>query len=459
MSSMKVRRERDALGEVAVPVDALWGAQTQRALVNFQITGQRVHPLMMHALAMVKKACALANLEDGELDLERAQAILQACDEIISGQHEDQFVTDAIQGGAGTSMNMNVNEVIANRANQLLGQAPGCYEPVHPNDHVNLSQSTNDVLPSAGKLTVLLLARQLHAAMEALEAALEVQAQKHAGTLKVGKTHLQDAVLISMGQIFRSYASMIHRHRMRINQAMDAMKVLNLGGTAVGTGINASVTYRKRAIAHLCELSRIPFVEADDLVDATRHLDGFVTVSAMLKGFAVDLSKMMNDLRLMASGPTVGFREIILPEQQPGSSIMPGKVNPVIPEVVNQVCFQVFGNDLTITFAAEAGQLELNVFEPVLLKNLFASLDMLRNACETLRTRAIDGLIVNELRLREEIEHSYAPATALIKRLGYARVSALTREGLRQGKPLRTMILEDGALNATELDELLHHAI
>lgn len=455
MSGDSFRIEYDSLGAVKVPKDALYGAQTVRAIDNFHITGSAVHPLMFVALAQVKKACAYANYEVGEMSEDISQAIIQVCDEIIAGSYQEYFVTDAIQGGAGTSLNMNINEIIANRANQILGGTLGTYERVHPNDHANKAQSTNDIIPTAGKVTTILLGRQLLSVMDALATAFSQKAKEYDHIIKVGRTHLQDAVLISMGQVFASYETSIRRDIRRLQHALEEMQVINLGATAVGTGINSVKGYREYAVSALCEISNIDFVSADDLVDATKHIDGFAYVHSELKTFAIGLSRICNDLRMMASGPKVGFNEINLPGKQPGSSIMPGKVNPVIPEVVNQVCFQVIGNDATVTMAAEAGQMELNVFEPVLFKNLFESLEVLKNACVTLRVNAVEGITVNEKRIHDYVEHSLAMATALVKELGYSKVSEITKEALDNNKSLREVVISRNLMTSEQLDDAL----
>lgn len=455
MRNEEYRLEKDSLGEVQVPINALYGAQTVRAMDNFQITGRQVNGMMYIALAQIKKACALANYEVNEFDKVRCDVIVEACDEIIQGNHKNEFVTDAIQGGAGTSMNMNVNEIIANRAAQILDKPMGVYEYIHPNDHVNREQSTNDTIPTAGKLTVLNLSTLLLEEMNLLAGSFYEKSIEFEKIIKVGRTHLQDAVLISMGQVFRSYESVLQRDMKRLQQSLTEMQVINLGGTAVGTGINSVHGYREHAVSNLNKITGKSFVSAEDLVDSTKHVDGFAHVHATLKTFAVGLSRICNDIRMMASGPKVGFNEIILPEKQPGSSIMPGKVNPVIPEVVNQVCFQVIGNDATITMAAESGQMELNVFEPVLFYNLFESLEILRNACATFRIHAIENIKVNEHRVHDYVEHSLAMATALVKNLGYSKVSTITKQALKEEKSLRTIVLEQNLMSEQELDEAL----
>jgi len=449
------RIEKDSLGDVKVPLDSLYGAQTVRAMNDFHITGSFVNPIMFTSLAKVKKACAIANFEIGDLDQEISNAIVLACDEIIDGKHLEYFVTDAIQGGAGTSLNMNINEIISNRANEILGGAYGKYDLVHPNDHSNKAQSTNDIIPTAGKLTILELSTELLNEMQLLANSFEEKADEYKEVIKVGRTHLQDAVLISMGQVFNSYATMINRDIRRIKNSLDEMKDINLGATAVGTGINSTEGYRELALENLSSITGIDFRASEDLIDGTKHIDGFAQVHSALKVFALSLSRLSNDLRLMASGPLVGLSEISLPSRQPGSSIMPGKVNPVIPEVVNQVCFQVIGNDTTVNMAVEAGQMELNVFEPVIFKNIFESFEILTNACATLRLNAVNDMIVNEDTVNANVENSLAMATALLKPLGYDKVSQITQEALLRKMSLRDIVLEQELLNEEELNIIL----
>lgn len=450
------RIEFDSLGAVEVPSDALYGGQTVRSVENFKITQQPVHTEMIHSLGMVKKACIEANNALNQYNSETAEAMLQACDEIIDGQHNDQFLTDAIQGGAGTSLNMNMNEVISNRAAQLLNKPLGDYHYVHPNDHANMGQSTNDVIPTAAKLTTLKLGDHLINEMQELSNILEGKAIKNKNIIKVGRTHLQDAVLISMGQVFESYATMIRRDARRLKLALEDMKEINLGATAIGTEINTVLGYRERAVKELRQLSGYDLYGAQDLIDGTKNVDTFAYVHTTLKTFATNLSRMCNDLRMMASGPKVGLNEINLPAKQPGSSIMPGKVNPVIPEVVNQVCFQVIGNDLTISMASEAGQMELNVFEPILFYNLFQSFDYLTNACVTLGNNALKDLTVNEDVCFKYVEESLAMGTSLVKILGYEKATALTAEALESNKTLRELVLEKELLDESETSDILN---
>lgn len=449
------RLEYDALGEVRVSKTALYGAQSVRAVENFNITNQKINPIMIWSLGAVKKACAQANKEMGDLEPNIGNAIIRACEEVMEGAHNHEFITDPIQGGAGTSINMNVNEVIANRASQILGDPIGTYLRVHPNDHVNKAQSTNDIIPTSGKLTTIILGEKLLYEMELMESVLNEKAEEFKSIIKVGRTHLQDAVLISMGQVFKSYATFVKRDVKRLKYTLNEMKSINLGATAVGTGINSAIGYKEKAIQNLSNITGIRFEEAEDLVDSTKHVDGFAYVHAELKTFATGLSRMCNDLRMMASGPKVGLNEINLPPKQPGSSIMPGKVNPVIPEVVNQVCFQVIGNDTTITMATEAGQMELNVFEPVLFFNLFQSMEILKNACRTLRVNALDELTINERQCHQYVEQSHAIGTSLVKELGYMKVSELTKQALREDRTLRELVLENHLLSESLLNEKL----
>ncbi|MGX8850938.1 aspartate ammonia-lyase [Amedibacillus sp. YH-ame10] len=449
------RIERDSLGEIAVPKKALYGVQTVRATKNFPITMIKTHPQMIHSLGMIKKACALANHECGHLDDERLKYIVMACDEVIEGKLDEWFITDVIQGGAGTSTNMNANEVIANRAAQLAGKEIGIYDFIHPNDHVNFGQSTNDVFPTAGKITALFLVEHLLEELMILQESLLDKSIEFNDVIKLGRTHLQDAVPIRMGQEFHAFATSIVRDIRRIKISFSDLKSVNMGATAVGTGINADERYKKICVRYLKEITQMDITSARDLVDGTRNVDPFVFAHGSLKTLSVNLSKMCNDIRLMASGPKTGLSEILLPARQPGSSIMPGKVNPVIPEVCNQVCFQVFGNDTTITKAAEAGQMELNVFEPVLFYNLFQSVDLLTNACYTLRDNAIVGIIANKEHCREVMENSLGTATALAPHIGYANASKMAKQALLENRKLKELILEHDLMSEEKLEQVL----
>lgn len=456
LDNMEYRIERDSLGEVQVPIDTLYGCQTVRAMKNFPITMMKTHPMMIRSLGMVKKACALANNRCGHLDDERTKYIKAACDEVISGKLNEYFVTDVIQGGAGTSVNMNANEVIANRAAQIAGKELGKYDYIHPNDHINFGQSTNDVFPTAGKITALFLVENLLEEIMLLQESLLDKSLEFDDVIKLGRTHLQDAVPIRMGQEFHAFATSFVRDIRRIKMSFATLKSVNMGATAVGTGINTDERYKKICVTYLSEISNIDLTSPRDLIDGTRNVDPFVWAHSSLKTLSVNLSKMCNDLRLMASGPKTGLAEITLPPKQPGSSIMPGKINPVIPEVCNQVCFQVFGNDITIAKAAEAGQMELNVFEPVLFFNLFQSVDILANACYTLRENAIKGIIANKEHCLEVMENSLGTATALAPHIGYANASAMAKQALKENRKLKELIIENNLMTKDKMDEVLN---
>ena len=390
-----------------------------------------------------------------KLDQQIAQAIIQACDEILDGNLRDQFIVDAIQGGAGTSANMNANEVIANRAIEILGGTKGDYSIVHPNDHVNMSQSTNDVIPTAGKITVLKLLPQTIKELEKLEKAMEEKEAEFDDILKMGRTQLQDAVPMRLGQSFGAFAHVLKRDIKRLKNVMDEMKVLNIGATAIGTAINVAPYYLANISYELSKVAGISLKQEDDLIDATQNLDGFVSVSGVLKTCAVDISKISNDLRLMSSGPRTGLSEINLPARQNGSSIMPGKINPVIPEVVSQVAYLIIGHDYTITMAAEAGQLELNAFEPVLFHHLFESIDTLKEAAATLTKHCITGITANKGQCEEYIEKSVGISTALCPYIGYAKSAEIAKKSLKTGISVKELVLEEGLLKEEELKEIL----
>jgi aspartate ammonia-lyase len=451
------RTERDLLGEREVPSDARYGIQTLRAVENFPITGIRLahFPHLVRALAMVKQAAARANHALGLLPDDVAAAIDRASQEVIDGHWHGHFVVDVIQGGAGTSTNMNANEVIANRALQLLGRPLGDYQHCHPNNHVNLSQSTNDVYPTAVRVALILRMAELVEALRELETALLTKAAELSDALKMGRTQLQDAVPMTLGQEFEAFAVTTAEDIARLEETSRLFLEINLGGTAIGTGINADPRYPALAIAELRRISGLELVAALNLVEATPDTGAFVMFSGVLKRVAVKLSKMCNDLRLLSSGPRCGLGEINLPPMQPGSSIMPGKVNPVIPEVVNQIAFQVIGNDLTITLAAEAGQLQLNVMEPVITFALFESLDMLTAGVRTLSERCISGITANRERCRAMVEGSIGLVTALVPALGYERASAIAKEALASGRGVREIARAAGDLDDAELDRLL----
>ncbi|HOC44333.1 MAG TPA: aspartate ammonia-lyase [Thermoanaerobaculales bacterium] len=451
------RTEHDLLGERKVPADARYGIQTLRAVENFPITGIRLahFPHLVRALAMVKQAAARANHTLGLLPDNLAAAIDRACQEVIDGHWHGHFVVDVIQGGAGTSTNMNANEVIANRALELMGRPLGDYEHCHPNNHLNLSQSTNDVYPTAVRVALILRMAELLGALRELERALRFKAAEFSDALKMGRTQLQDAVPMTLGQEFEAYAVTTAEDIARLEETARLFLEINLGGTAIGTGINADPRYPALAIAELARISGLSLVAAPNLVEATPDTGAFVMFSGVLKRVAVKLSKMCNDLRLLSSGPRCGLGEINLPAMQPGSSIMPGKVNPVIPEVVNQIAFQVIGNDLTITLAAEAGQLQLNVMEPVITFALFESLDMLAAGVRTLSERCIAGIAANRERMNAMVEGSIGLVTALVPVLGYERASAIAKEALASGRGVREIVRAAGDLDDAELDRLL----
>ena len=453
--SKKYRLEKDSIGEKQVPADAYYGVQTLRAYENFRISGYSLHPEMIRSICQLKKACAITNYESGHLDKKREEAIVQACDEIIAGQFHDQFIVDPIQGGAGTSINMNANEVIANRAIEILGGQKGDYTIVHPNDHVNFGQSTNDIFPSCGRLTALKLLIQAQAQLRRLYDALVEKSKEFDHVIKMGRTQLQDAVPIRLGQEFGAYACAIERDIVRFEQAKNEMSSLNIGGTAIGTGVNTDVNYMHRVVSNLNMVTGLDMKQADNLIDATQNLDGFVMVSGITKSCAVNLSKMANDLRLMSSGPRCGLGEINLPAKQNGSSIMPGKVNPVIPEVVNQVAFNIFGNDVTIEAAAEAGQLELNAFEPIIFYNLFHSIEQISGAVRTFVDNCIVGITANEAHCRHMVEHSVGIITAITPYVGYGKAAEVAKEAIKTGRPVRQLIVEKKLLSKEQVKTIL----
>lgn len=447
--------EHDSIGALNVPAEAYYGVQSMRAATNFQITHRPLHPVLIDSIVMVKKAAAITNEKSGKLDQQIAQAIIKACDEILDGNLRDQFIVDAIQGGAGTSANMNANEVIANRAIEILGGTKGDYSIVHPNDHVNMSQSTNDVIPTAGKITALKLLPQTIKELEKLEKAMEEKEAEFDDILKMGRTQLQDAVPMRLGQSFGAFVHVLKRDIKRLKNVMDEMKVLNIGATAIGTAINVDPYYLANISYELSKVAGISLKQAEDLIDATQNLDGFVSVSRVLKTCAVDISKISNDLRLMSSGPRTGLSEINLPARQNGSSIMPGKINPVIPEVVSQVAYLIIGHDYTITMAAEAGQLELNAFEPVLFHHLFESIDTLKEAAATLTKHCITGITANKGQCEEYIEKSVGISTALCPYIGYAKSAEIAKKSLKTGISVKELVLEEGLLKEEELKEIL----
>ncbi|MFC1284042.1 aspartate ammonia-lyase [Bacillus paralicheniformis] len=455
-AEMTYRTEKDFLGEKKIPADVYYGIQTLRAAENFPITGYKIHEEMIKALAVVKKAAALANMETKRLYKGLGDAIVQAADEILEGKLHDQFIVDPIQGGAGTSMNMNANEVIGNRALELLGHKKGEYIHLSPNTHVNMSQSTNDVFPTAIHISTLKQLEKLLDTMEYMLDAFKKKARDFDHVIKMGRTHLQDAVPIRLGQEFEAYSRVIERDIKRIKQSRQHLYEVNMGATAVGTGLNADPRYIENVVKHLAEISGLPLVGADHLVDATQNTDAYTEVSAALKVCMMNMSKIANDLRLMASGPRAGLAEISLPARQPGSSIMPGKVNPVMAELINQIAFQVIGNDNTICLASEAGQLELNVMEPVLVFNLLQSISIMNNGFRSFTDHCVEGIEANEKRLKAYVEKSAGVITAVNPHLGYEAAARIAREAILTGQSVRDLCLQNDVLTEEELDLILN---
>ena len=457
MSNAGFRTEHDLLGERPVPADAYYGVHTLRAVENFPITGTpiSIYPELIKALAAIKQAAALANHELGLLDQQRCDAIVNACKEIAGGALHQQFVVDVIQGGAGTSTNMNANEVIANRALELLGHGKGEYQHLHPNEHVNIGQSTNDVYPSALKVATWFGIGGLVDAMAVLRKAFEAKADEFAHIIKMGRTQLQDAVPMTLGQEFSTYAVMLGEDEQRLREAAMLICEVNLGATAIGTGITAHPSYAPLVLQRLRDITGIPLSTAPNLIEATQDCGSFVQLSGVLKRVAVKLSKTCNDMRLLSSGPRAGLGEINLPPMQAGSSIMPGKVNPVIPEVVNQIAFEVIGNDVTVSFAAEAGQLQLNAFEPIIAHSLFKSVSHLRAGCLTLAERCVSGITANEDKLRAAVQNSIGVVTALNPYIGYENATAVAQEAHLTGGSVYEIVLRRGLLSQDELDRIL----
>ncbi|MEK6977177.1 MAG: aspartate ammonia-lyase [Candidatus Hydrothermarchaeota archaeon] len=453
---MAYRVERDTLGEVSVPKNAYYGAQTQRAVENFPVSGLRLQVRFVRAQGTIKKAAALANIEAGGLDRRVGEAIVRAAQEIIDGRLNDQFVVDVYQAGAGTSQNMNANEVIANRAIELLGGRRGEYRLVHPNDHVNMGQSTNDTIPTAIHIAALDgIERELIPALEGLRDALRGKAREFHGVIKAGRTHLQDAVPIRLGQEFGAYAAMVDHGIARVKRASGDLRELNLGGNAVGTGINTRPGYAERAIAEINKMTGLHFHKAEDLFEATQNTDAVVDVSGALRTLVTSLMKIADDLRLLSSGPRTGLREINLPAVQPGSSIMPGKVNPVMAEMLDMVCFQVIGNDAAVARAGQAGQLELNVMMPVIAYNIINSIEILTGGVRAFTERCVRGITCNPEICARYAELSTAVVTALTPRLGYEKAAALAKEASEKGKTIRELVLEKGLIPEEELRQLL----
>lgn len=453
---MDFRVERDSIGTKEIAKDAYYGVQSLRGYENFRITGLNVDERFVKDLAIVKKACAIANMKAGELKEELAGAIVKACDEVIGGQLIDQFIIDPIQGGAGTSLNMNMNELIANRANEILGHAKGEYYPIHPNDHVNMGQSTNDVIPTAGSVTAYKYLVACVEQLKRLEAAFDEKSKEFANIVKMGRTEMQDAVPISLGAEFKAFSRAIGRDVKRIDAVKDELLGVNLGGTAVGTGITASRKYMDTVVNELSTVSGLDVYQVEDLIDGTQNLDKYSEVSSQLKTCAVNISKIAGDLILMSSGPRTGFGEIKLPSKQNGSSIMPGKVNPVMPEVMKQIAFQIMGNDLTISMAVQSGQLELNAFYPVLIYNLYQSINILSNGVDTFINNCVLRIEPNVKRCKELVEGSIGIVTALAPVLGYEKAAAIAKKALYTGKQVKEIAEEESGLSTSEIVNLLN---
>jgi aspartate ammonia-lyase len=449
------RVERDPLGEKAVPASALYGIQTLRAAENFPVSGLKSLPAFVDAVIWIKRSAALVHKQTRRLEPRLADAIVRAADEVLGGQHRDQFIVDVYQAGAGTSHNMNCNEVLANRANEILGAARGTYQPVHPNDHVNMAQSTNDVIPTAMRLATLATLPGTLRSLERLSASLLGKGQQFDAIVKSGRTHLQDATPIRLGQEFTAYGRTVERHRRKIEEAAEWLREMNIGGTAVGTGINAEEQYPELMVRELERVSGLKLRVGQDRVQLMQSMGDIATVSGALRSYVLDLNKIANDIRLLASGPRTGLAEILLPPVQPGSSIMPGKVNPSIAEMVNQVCFQALGLDTTVALASEAGQLELNVMMPVMAHNIVFMLIIVGNASALLAERCVDGIAADEAQCAYWLERSPALVTALAPKIGYAEAAKLAKEAVAQGLTVRELVVKKGILSGRELDEVL----
>jgi aspartate ammonia-lyase len=450
------RTERDPLGEKAVPVSALYGIQTLRAAENFPISGLRPLPAFVDAVVSIKRSAAVVHKQTGRLEPQLADAIVQAADEVLAGKHRDQFIVDVYQAGAGTSHNMNCNEVLANRANEILGAARGSYQPVHPNDHVNMAQSTNDVIPTAMRLATLTTMSGTLAALDRLATSLLGKGSAFDSIVKSGRTHLQDATPIRLGQEFTAYGRTVQRHRDKLEEAADWLRELNIGGTAVGTGLNAEPEYAELMVKQLRQVTGMELRPGRDLVQLMQSMGDIAGFSGALRAYVLDLNKIANDIRLLASGPRTGLAEIVLPPVQPGSSIMPGKVNPSIAEMVNQVCYQALGLDTTVALAAEAGQLELNVMMPVITHNIVFSLMIVGNATAVLAERCIDGIEADQAQCEYWLERSPALVTALAPRIGYAEAAKLAKEAVAAGLTVRELVMKKGILKGAELEEVLN---
>jgi len=452
---MTTRLEKDPLGEKPVPADALYGIQTVRAAENFPISGLRPLPAFVDAVIWIKRSAAVTHKETGRLEARLADAIVQAADEVLAGKHRDQFIVDVYQAGAGTSHNMNCNEVLANRANEILGGQRGTYKPVHPNDHVNMAQSTNDVIPTAMRLATLATLPALLRAMDTLAQDFLAKGRQFDHIVKSGRTHLQDATPIRLGQEFTAWGHTVERHRAKLAQAADWLRDLGIGGTAVGTGINAEPQYPELMVRYLSEVSGLELRAGTDRIQLMQSMGDIATMSGALRAYVLDLNKIANDIRLLASGPRTGLAEIVLPAVQPGSSIMPGKVNPSIAEMVNQVCFQALGLDTTVALASEAGQLELNVMMPVITHNIVFALTIVANATRVLAERCVRGIEADEKLCAYWLERSPALVTALAPKIGYAEAARLAKEALATGLTVKQLVMQKGLLAGRELEEVL----
>jgi aspartate ammonia-lyase len=450
------RVEKDPLGEKPVPVEALYGIQTARAIENFPISGLRPLPAFVDAVIWIKRSAALTHRETGRLEARLADAIVQAADEVLAGRHRDQFVVDVYQAGACTSHNMNCNEVLANRANEILGSTRGSYQPVHPNDHVNMAQSTNDVIPTAMRLATLAALPGLLSAMDALGAAFHAKGREFDHVIKSGRTHLQDATPIRLGQEFVAYGHTVERHRQKLVQAAEWLRTLGIGGTAVGTGLNAEPAYPALMVKHLQQVSGLELAVGEDRIQLMQSMGDIATMSGAFRAWVLDLGKIANDIRLLASGPRTGLAEILLPAVQPGSSIMPGKVNPSIAEMVNQVCYQALGLDTTVALAAEAGQLELNVMMPVITHNVVFGLTIVGNATRVFAERCVAGIQADEQLCAYWLERSPALVTALAPKIGYAESAKLAKEAIATGLTVKELVVKKGLLKGRELEEVLN---
>lgn len=453
---MEFRRERDSIGEKQVPSEAYYGVQSLRGHENFRISGQTINKQLIKNLSVVKKACAITNCSVGELKEEYKEAIVKACEEVYSGKFDNEFIIDPIQGGAGTSLNMNINEVIANRANEILGFKKGEYYPIHPNDHVNMGQSTNDVIPTAASLTAYELLNGCIEKLMKLSYEFNIKAEEFTDVIKMGRTEMQDAVPISLGSEFKAFSMAIGRDVRRLERVKDSLLEVNLGGTAVGTGITANDKYIASVVLELSNIFDEHIIQSSNLVDGTQNLDKYAEVSSQLKVCAVNISKIAGDLILMSSGPRAGFGEIRLPARQNGSSIMPGKVNPVMPEVMKEISFQIMGNDLTITMATQSGQLELNAFYPIVIHNLYESLVILTNGVETFIENCVKGIEANEKRCNNLVDGSIGIVTALAPILGYEKSAAIAKKALKTGKYVKEVVLEECDINETEISKILN---